>query len=93
MCAIPQPTQISTTVVYFTDTLWPEFSIWHLLSGIFYYQTQHDRIRAARQLIAAQAATDAPAQCALAAGRRDAFLRRFDERETERLRALCGEAA
>ncbi|CAL1673413.1 unnamed protein product [Lasius platythorax] len=30
--------QISNTCVYFTDVLWPEFSVWNLFSAIFYYQ-------------------------------------------------------
>ncbi|XP_020294415.1 dehydrodolichyl diphosphate synthase complex subunit DHDDS [Pseudomyrmex gracilis] len=30
--------QISDTCVYFTDVLWPEFSIWHFFSAILYYQ-------------------------------------------------------
>ncbi|XP_014473865.1 PREDICTED: dehydrodolichyl diphosphate syntase complex subunit DHDDS [Dinoponera quadriceps] len=30
--------QISDTCVYFTNLLWPEFSLWDFLSAIFYYQ-------------------------------------------------------
>ncbi|XP_032691700.1 dehydrodolichyl diphosphate synthase complex subunit DHDDS [Odontomachus brunneus] len=30
--------QISDTCVYFSNVLWPEFSVWHFLSAIFYYQ-------------------------------------------------------
>lgn len=30
--------QCSSTTIYFTKTLWPEFTIWHLLGGVFYYQ-------------------------------------------------------
>ncbi|XP_076271991.1 dehydrodolichyl diphosphate synthase subunit [Rhynchophorus ferrugineus] len=34
--------QISNTQVYFTEVLWPEFSIWHLLAAIFKYQRQYN---------------------------------------------------
>ncbi|GBP03269.1 Dehydrodolichyl diphosphate synthase complex subunit DHDDS [Eumeta japonica] len=30
--------QISNTVLYFTDVLWPEFKIWDLLTAILHYQ-------------------------------------------------------
>ena len=30
--------QSATTVMYFTETLWPEFTIWHLLGAVFSYQ-------------------------------------------------------
>ncbi|XP_049865034.1 dehydrodolichyl diphosphate synthase complex subunit DHDDS-like [Pectinophora gossypiella] len=30
--------QISNTVLYFTDVLWPEFSIWDILAAIIYFQ-------------------------------------------------------
>ncbi|XP_058055419.1 dehydrodolichyl diphosphate synthase complex subunit DHDDS [Anopheles bellator] len=30
--------QSASTVMYFTDTLWPEFTIWHLFGAVFYYQ-------------------------------------------------------
>lgn len=30
--------QISDACVYFTNVLWPEFSVWDFLSAIFYYQ-------------------------------------------------------
>lgn len=25
-------------MIYFTQTLWPDFTFWHLLAGVFYYQ-------------------------------------------------------
>ncbi|XP_056640561.1 dehydrodolichyl diphosphate synthase complex subunit DHDDS [Diorhabda sublineata] len=34
--------QISDTDIYFTDVLWPEFSIWHLLGFVFKYQRQYN---------------------------------------------------
>ncbi|XP_058454602.1 dehydrodolichyl diphosphate synthase complex subunit DHDDS [Malaya genurostris] len=33
--------QSSSTVIYFTKTLWPDFSIWHLFGAVFYYQRCH----------------------------------------------------
>ncbi|XP_013161683.1 PREDICTED: dehydrodolichyl diphosphate syntase complex subunit DHDDS [Papilio xuthus] len=30
--------QVSRTVLYFTDVLWPEFSIWNLLAAIIHFQ-------------------------------------------------------
>ncbi|XP_050460660.1 dehydrodolichyl diphosphate synthase complex subunit DHDDS [Cataglyphis hispanica] len=30
--------QISNTCIYFTNVLWPEFSLWNLFSAVFYYQ-------------------------------------------------------
>lgn len=34
--------QISNTQIYFTEVLWPEFSVWHLLAAIFKYQRQYN---------------------------------------------------
>lgn len=30
--------QSATTVIYFTEALWPDFNIWHLFGAVFYYQ-------------------------------------------------------
>merc|ERR1719234_1143738 len=30
--------QEDNAVIHFTSVLWPEFSLWHLLAAIFYYQ-------------------------------------------------------
>lgn len=30
--------QTPATVYYFTNALWPEFTLWHLLAAVFYYQ-------------------------------------------------------
>lgn len=30
--------QTPATVFYFTKALWPEFSLWHLLAAVFFYQ-------------------------------------------------------
>jgi len=32
--------QASSSITYFTQVLWPEFSIWNLLAGVFFYQRQ-----------------------------------------------------
>ncbi|XP_062563691.1 dehydrodolichyl diphosphate synthase complex subunit DHDDS [Armigeres subalbatus] len=33
--------QSTSTIIYFTKTLWPEFNIWHLFAAVFYYQRCH----------------------------------------------------
>jgi len=33
--------QASSSITYFTPVLWPEFSIWQLLVGVFFYQRHH----------------------------------------------------
>lgn len=33
--------QASTSIIYFTKTLWPEFTFWQLLAGVFYYQRHY----------------------------------------------------
>ena len=30
--------QSENAIIHFTSVLWPEFSLWHLLAAIFYYQ-------------------------------------------------------
>lgn len=30
--------QVSRTVLYFTEVLWPEFTIWNLLTAIIHFQ-------------------------------------------------------
>ncbi|CAK9800251.1 Dehydrodolichyl diphosphate synthase complex subunit DHDDS [Anthophora plagiata] len=37
--------QISNTCVYFTNILWPEFSLWEFLNAIFYYQRCYSDIQ------------------------------------------------
>ena len=32
------------SITYFTPVLWPEFSLWQLLSGIFFFQRQHQKL-------------------------------------------------
>ncbi|XP_036141441.1 dehydrodolichyl diphosphate synthase complex subunit DHDDS isoform X2 [Monomorium pharaonis] len=34
--------QISNTCIYFTDVLWPDFTIWTFLAAVFYYQSCSD---------------------------------------------------
>jgi len=36
--------QASKSITYFTPVLWPEFSLWQLLSGIFFFQRQHQKL-------------------------------------------------
>ncbi|XP_071444957.1 dehydrodolichyl diphosphate synthase complex subunit DHDDS [Hetaerina americana] len=42
--------QLSYSCVYFTDVLWPEFSIWHLLAAIFYYQRSYVDVQGIKKL-------------------------------------------
>lgn len=37
--------QISNTRVFFTDVLWPEFCIWHLLACVFQYQRSYNQLQ------------------------------------------------
>uniref|UniRef100_A0A182J8A9 Alkyl transferase n=1 Tax=Anopheles atroparvus TaxID=41427 RepID=A0A182J8A9_ANOAO len=43
--------QSTTTVMYFTETLWPEFTIWHLLGAVFYYQRVRWRMQDVRRAL------------------------------------------
>ncbi|XP_055608074.1 dehydrodolichyl diphosphate synthase complex subunit DHDDS [Uranotaenia lowii] len=36
--------QSGSAVIYFTETLWPEFNVWHLFGAVFYYQRCHWRM-------------------------------------------------
>lgn len=40
--------QSSHTVLSFTPVLWPEFSIWHLIQAVFYYQRHEPNTRIVR---------------------------------------------
>ncbi|XP_037074509.1 dehydrodolichyl diphosphate synthase complex subunit DHDDS-like [Pollicipes pollicipes] len=40
--------QTTHTCIFFTEVLWPDFSIWHLFAAVFSYQRSYDEIRAAR---------------------------------------------
>lgn len=42
--------QLSYSYIYFTDVLWPEFSIWHLLAAVFHYQRNYDHIQRIKTL-------------------------------------------
>lgn len=37
--------QTSASIIYFTQTLWPEFTFWHLLAGVFMYQRHCSQMR------------------------------------------------
>lgn len=41
--------QASTSIIYFTDAYWPEFTFWHLLAGVFYYQRHHKKMSSVRK--------------------------------------------
>eukprot|EP00092_Neocalanus_flemingeri_P006447 GFUD01006947.1.p1 GENE.GFUD01006947.1~~GFUD01006947.1.p1 ORF type:complete len:301 (+),score=94.24 GFUD01006947.1:253-1155(+) len=41
--------QASNSITYFTPVLWPEFSIWQLLVGVFLYQRHHSSLDKLRQ--------------------------------------------
>ncbi|XP_055644977.1 dehydrodolichyl diphosphate synthase complex subunit DHDDS [Toxorhynchites rutilus septentrionalis] len=43
--------QSSSTVIYFTKTLWPEFNIWQLFSAVFYYQRCHWQVSSIRNAL------------------------------------------
>jgi len=36
--------QASKSITYFSPVLWPEFSLWQLLSGIFFFQRQNKKL-------------------------------------------------
>ncbi|KAK7871918.1 hypothetical protein R5R35_009723 [Gryllus longicercus] len=36
--------QTSSTCVYFSKVLWPEFSVWHMLTAVFHYQRNRQNI-------------------------------------------------
>lgn len=37
--------QSSHTVLSFTPVLWPEFSVWHLIQAVFYYQRHEPLVK------------------------------------------------
>lgn len=45
------PPQSSSTIIYFTKTLWPEFTFWHLLAGIFFYQRHRSQLCVVKQTL------------------------------------------
>ncbi|KAG8230492.1 hypothetical protein J437_LFUL013534 [Ladona fulva] len=42
--------QLSFSYVYFTEVLWPEFTIWHLLAAVFHYQRNYRHIEEIQSL-------------------------------------------
>ncbi|XP_069680728.1 dehydrodolichyl diphosphate synthase complex subunit DHDDS [Periplaneta americana] len=38
--------QVSCSCLYFTDVLWPEFSVWHLLAAVIKYQRSYAQLAA-----------------------------------------------
>lgn len=77
--------QCSTTVIYFTETLWPEFTIWHLLAGIFYYQQNQQRMATARRYINSYVEKPPPTADR---ERIEAFVNQFEKRRIEHLKNL-----
>lgn len=48
-CCVYSRFQASTSIIYFTKTLWPEFTFWHLLAGVFYYQRHYQTMHSVKQ--------------------------------------------
>lgn len=42
--------QVSCSCVYFTNVLWPDFTLWHLLGAVFYYQRSYQNMQIVREL-------------------------------------------
>lgn len=74
--------QVSTTMIYFTNILWPEFTIWHLLGSIFYYQRHISMVMASRQNLKTQTAI------VQTNNRVKQFLDEFEERQIKKLENL-----
>lgn len=49
-CAITFFLQVSKTVLYFSDVLWPEFTIWNLLGAIIHFQRYAPQFKVAKSL-------------------------------------------
>lgn len=43
--------QTTSTVVYFTEALWPEFTLWHLLGAVFLYQRNVIRMHIVKKIL------------------------------------------
>ncbi|KAG0698435.1 Dehydrodolichyl diphosphate synthase complex subunit DHDDS [Chionoecetes opilio] len=46
--------QSAFSCLFFTQVLWPDFSIWHLFGAVFFYQRQYHTLTAARREALAQ---------------------------------------
>ena len=42
---VASPDRQQHTCIFFTEVLWPDFSIWHLFSAVFSYQRNYDVIQ------------------------------------------------
>lgn len=52
--------QISCSCIYFTGVLWPDFTVWHLLAAVFYYQRSYHNVEDVRQLESESEVTTSP---------------------------------
>ncbi|CAH2236160.1 jg17673 [Pararge aegeria aegeria] len=66
--------QISKTVLYFTDVLWPEFTIWNLLAAIIHFQRHAPAVL--------QENENTPAQ--------QDFMEKFESRKWQKLEKIVG---
>ncbi|XP_053671086.1 dehydrodolichyl diphosphate synthase complex subunit DHDDS [Anopheles nili] len=80
--------QSTSTVMYFTETLWPEFTIWHLLGAVFYYQRVRCRMLDVRRAL--DRYTDEPyGSCGQRKKRVGRFLKHVERQEERQLIQLA----
>lgn len=76
--------KVSTTMIYFTKILWPEFTIWHLLGGVFHYQRHINDVITSRKCLKSQSAN-----INVRTNKRvEIFLNKFEQRQIEHLQNL-----
>ncbi|XP_050100023.1 dehydrodolichyl diphosphate synthase complex subunit DHDDS-like [Anopheles aquasalis] len=90
--------QSTSTVMYFTETLWPEFTIWHLFGAVFYYQRYRWRMQDVRRSLdrftidavaySDEADASEGAACVERKERIGRFLAHVEQEEEEQLRRL-----
>lgn len=85
--------QTSATIIYFTQTLWPEFTFWHFLAGVFYYQRHCGAMNEVKnQLRRFSIAEDASQVTGKTPSKKhqsqNSFLEHFDRRKYEELNKL-----
>lgn len=52
--------QSESTVIYFTETLWPDFNIWQLFGAVFYYQRCHWQLTSSSAKNGSETTTSVP---------------------------------